>query len=81
MPGNSWKELILEANGLKQVTSRDAIEAAVDEVIRNNPGQADEYRNGKTKVLGWLVGEVMKATKGAASPALVNEILKSRLGG
>jgi aspartyl-tRNA(Asn)/glutamyl-tRNA(Gln) amidotransferase subunit B len=72
---------IINADGLKQVTSRDAIEAAVDEVIRSNPGQADEYRSGKAKVLGWLVGEVMKATKGAASPSLVNEILKRRLGG
>jgi aspartyl-tRNA(Asn)/glutamyl-tRNA(Gln) amidotransferase subunit B len=72
---------IINADGLKQVTDRVAIEAAVDEVIRKNPAQADEYRSGKSKVLGWLVGEVMKATKGAASPALVNEILIHKLGG
>jgi aspartyl-tRNA(Asn)/glutamyl-tRNA(Gln) amidotransferase subunit B len=72
---------IINTDGLKQVTDRGAIEAAVDEVIRKNPGQADEYRSGKTRILGWLVGEVMKATKGAANPALVNEILKIKLGG
>ena len=70
---------IIEEEGLKQVTDRGAIEAAVDDVIRANPGQADEYRSGKSKVLGWFVGEVMKATKGKASPGVVNELLKEKL--
>ncbi len=70
---------IIDEEGLKQVTDRGAIEAAVDEVIRANPGQAAEYRSGKTRVLGWFVGEVMKATKGKASPGVVNEVLKEKL--
>jgi len=70
---------IIEDEGLKQVTDRGAIEKAVDNVIRANPEQVAEYRSGKTKVLGWFVGEVMKATKGKASPAVVNEVLKEKL--
>jgi len=52
----------------------------VDAVIAKFPGQAAEYRSGKTKVLGFLVGEVMKATRGKANTAMVNEVLRDRLG-
>ncbi len=71
---------ILEAEGLRQISDRGPIEEAVEGVIASFPAQAEEYRGGKSKVLGFLVGEVMKATKGKANPALVNEILKKRLG-
>jgi len=71
---------IIEAEGHAQITDRGPIEAAVDAVIAKFPGQAAEYRSGKTKVLGFLVGEVMKATRGKANPAMVNEVLRDRLG-
>ncbi len=58
-----------------------AIEAAIDQVIADNPGQVAKYRSGKQGVIGWLVGQVMKATAGKANPKLVNEFLCRKLGG
>ncbi len=57
-----------------------AIEAAIDKVIAENPGQVEKYRSGKQGVIGWLVGQVMKATQGKANPKLVNELLRRKLG-
>ncbi|HAD85746.1 MAG TPA: Asp-tRNA(Asn)/Glu-tRNA(Gln) amidotransferase GatCAB subunit B, partial [Rhodospirillaceae bacterium] len=59
-------EKIVEDKGLKQITDTGAIEAAVDEIIAANPGQADEVRGGNDKAIGWFVGQVMKATQGKA---------------
>jgi aspartyl-tRNA(Asn)/glutamyl-tRNA(Gln) amidotransferase subunit B len=70
---------IIEAKGLKQVTDSGAIEAIVDEVIANNAGQVEQYRSGKEQLLGFFVGQVMKASKGKANPAQVNEVLKVKL--
>jgi aspartyl-tRNA(Asn)/glutamyl-tRNA(Gln) amidotransferase subunit B len=72
---------IIEAKGLKQVTDSGAIEAMVDEVIANNPGQLEQYRGGKEQLFGFFVGQVMKASKGKANPAVVNELLKAKLAG
>jgi aspartyl-tRNA(Asn)/glutamyl-tRNA(Gln) amidotransferase subunit B len=72
---------IIEAKGLKQVTDAGAIEVIVDDVIANNADQADQYRSGKEQLLGFFVGQVMKASKGKANPAQVNEILKAKLAG
>jgi aspartyl-tRNA(Asn)/glutamyl-tRNA(Gln) amidotransferase subunit B len=72
---------IVEAKGLKQITDAGAIEAAIDKVIADNPGQVEKYRSGKQGVIGWLVGQVMKATQGKANPKLVNELLRKKLGG
>ncbi|TFH40794.1 MAG: Asp-tRNA(Asn)/Glu-tRNA(Gln) amidotransferase subunit GatB [Chrysiogenales bacterium] len=72
---------ILESEGLRQISDRGSLEAAVEGVIDRNRAQAEAYKGGRVKVLGYLVGEVMKATGGKANPALVNEILKKRLGG
>ncbi|MBT3505560.1 MAG: Asp-tRNA(Asn)/Glu-tRNA(Gln) amidotransferase subunit GatB, partial [Piscirickettsiaceae bacterium] len=72
---------IIEAKGLKQVTDSGAIEAIVDEVIANNAGQVEQYRSGKEQLLGFFVGQVMKASKGKANPAQVNEVLKAKLAG
>jgi aspartyl-tRNA(Asn)/glutamyl-tRNA(Gln) amidotransferase subunit B len=72
---------IIEAKGLKQVTDSGAIEAMVDEVIANNPGQLEQYRGGKEQLFGFFVGQVMKASKGKANPAQVNELLKAKLAG
>ncbi|MBL1319871.1 MAG: Asp-tRNA(Asn)/Glu-tRNA(Gln) amidotransferase subunit GatB [Methylophaga sp.] len=72
---------IIEEKGLKQVTDSGAIEAIVDEVIANNTDQVEQYRAGKEQLLGFFVGQVMKASKGKANPAQVNEILKAKLAG
>ena len=71
---------IVEERGLVQITDTVAIEAEVDKVIAGNPGQAQEYRDGNQKVVGWFVGQVMKATGGKANPKMVNDLLKRKLG-
>ncbi len=73
-------DAIIEAKGLKQVTDVSAIEPIIDEVIANNAKNVEEYRAGKEKAFNALVGQVMKASKGKASPAQVNELLKKKLG-
>ena len=70
---------IVEARGLRQIQDTDAIDAAIDTALAANPGQLEQYRAGKTKVLGWFVGQVMKATRGQANPALVNARLRQKL--
>jgi aspartyl-tRNA(Asn)/glutamyl-tRNA(Gln) amidotransferase subunit B len=74
-------DAIIEAQGLKQVTDVSAIEPIIDEVLAANPKSVEEYRAGKEKAFNALVGQVMKASKGKASPAQVNELLKKKLGG
>jgi aspartyl-tRNA(Asn)/glutamyl-tRNA(Gln) amidotransferase subunit B len=74
-------DTIIEAKGLKQVSDSGAIEALVDEIITANPGQVAEYRSGKDKLFGFFVGLAMKASKGKANPAQLNEILKKKLAG
>ncbi len=71
---------IMEREGLKQISDTGALEKIVDEVITANPKQVQQYRSGKTAVLGFLVGQVMKASRGQANPGAVNEALKSKLG-
>lgn len=79
-----WKspddpEKIVEAKGLVQITDSAAIESVVDEVIAKNPKPVEEYRAGKKKAIGSLVGQVMKLTKGKANPQLVNKLLEEKL--
>ena len=71
---------IVEEKGLRQVTDTGAIDAAIEAVMAANQGKVAEYRGGKDKLFGFFVGQVMKATAGKANPALVNEILKTKLG-
>jgi len=70
---------VIQDKGLKQVTDTGAIEAIVDEVIAANPDQAAEYRGGKEKLMGFFVGQVMKASKGKANPGMANQLLKKKL--
>ena len=77
--GEGSADQIIEARGLRQITDSSAIESAVDAVIAANPGQVAEYREGKDRLLGFFVGQVMKETRGKANPAEVNRILKARL--
>ena len=72
-------DAIIEAKGLKQVTDSGALESLVDKVIAENPGQAQQYRDGKVQVIGFLVGQCMQLSKGKANPAQVNEILRGKL--
>ena len=72
-------EKIVEARGMKQVTDTGAIEQAVDEIIAKNPEKVEQAK-AKPTMLGWFVGQVMKATGGKANPQAVNEILKAKLG-
>jgi aspartyl-tRNA(Asn)/glutamyl-tRNA(Gln) amidotransferase subunit B len=66
--------------GLRQMSDTGAIEAILDEVLAANQKSVDEFRAGKDKAFNALVGQAMKATKGKANPALVNELLKKKLG-
>lgn len=76
--GSSADEVI-EAKGLKQITDTGAIEAIVDEVLAANPGQVEEYLGGKDKMMGFFVGQIMRASKGKANPGQVNQLLKIKL--
>jgi aspartyl-tRNA(Asn)/glutamyl-tRNA(Gln) amidotransferase subunit B len=72
---------VYEQEKPQQITDTSTIEQMIDEVIAANPKQAEQYRGGKKTVAGFFVGQVMKASKGRANPALVNEILTRKLGG
>ena len=71
---------IVESKGLKQISDTSEIEGLVDGIIANNPTQVDQFKGGNEKILGWFVGQVMKATQGKANPGVVNEILRKKLG-
>ncbi|MEI6160299.1 MAG: Asp-tRNA(Asn)/Glu-tRNA(Gln) amidotransferase subunit GatB [Roseococcus sp.] len=71
---------IVDERGLRQVVDTGAIEAAVDAVLANSPGQVAQYRGGKVGLFGFFVGQTMKAMGGKGNPALVNEVLKAKLG-
>jgi len=70
---------IMDREGLKQITDSGALEKIIDDVLAANPKQVEQYKGGKTTVAGFLVGQVMKASKGQANPAVVNELLKQKL--
>ena len=72
--------VIVEEKGLKQVTDTGAIEKAVDDVLAANADKVEQIKGGNVKVVGWLVGQVMKGTGGKANPGMANEILKQKLG-
>lgn len=72
-------EQIVKEKGLTQITDNSAIEKIIDEVMAANPQQVSDYKGGKTKVFGFFVGAVMKASKGQANPDLVNKLLQDKL--
>ncbi|MDN5862143.1 MAG: Asp-tRNA(Asn)/Glu-tRNA(Gln) amidotransferase subunit GatB, partial [Salinisphaera sp.] len=80
-----WKEeadtadALIKGRGLEQISDSGAIEGYVDQVIADNPDQVAQYRAGKTKIIGYLVGQVMKASQGKANPAQVNKLLVEHL--
>ena len=73
-------ETIIKEKGLTQISDTGALEAAAQEIINANPKEAADYRGGKTKVMGFFVGQLMKKTKGQANPQLANEIFQRLLG-
>ncbi len=74
-------EQIVQDKGLTQVSDQGALEKIIDEVLAKNPTQVAQFKEGKQQVLGFLVGQVMKASGGKANPGKVNELLKKKLGG
>ena len=79
LAGEGDADSIIESKGLKQVTDTGAIEKMVDEVIANNPAQVQQFKEGKEQVIGFFVGQIMKASQGKANPAQVNQLLKEKL--
>jgi len=77
--GEGDVDAIIESKGLKQITDSGEIEALVDEVIASNPQQVEQFKAGKEKMLGFFVGQIMKATQGKANPAQVNQLLIKKL--
>jgi len=77
--GGESAQSIIERDGLRQISDTDSLAKIVDEVIANSAKQVEQYKSGKTGVLGYLVGQVMKATQGQANPAVVNDLLKAKL--
>jgi aspartyl-tRNA(Asn)/glutamyl-tRNA(Gln) amidotransferase subunit B len=78
--GGESAAAIIDREGLRQISDTSALEKIVDEVIAASPKQVEQYKSGKTGVIGYLVGQVMKASKGQANPGAVNELLKAKLG-
>ena len=72
-------QTIIEEKGMVQITDEDALEKTIAEVLAANPAQLEQYREGKEKLFGYFVGQIMKATQGKANPQLINELLKKML--
>jgi len=82
--GHMWDEgktadAVIEEKGMKQVTDTGAIEKLVEEAIAANPAAIEEFKAGKERALGFIVGQVMKKSQGKANPGMVNEILAKKL--
>lgn len=73
--------VIVKEQGLEQISDSGALEAIIEQVIQDNPGPVQDVLNGKDKAIGFLVGQVMKASRGKANPQRVNEMLRQRLAG
>jgi aspartyl-tRNA(Asn)/glutamyl-tRNA(Gln) amidotransferase subunit B len=76
--GKSPKQIV-EDKGLAQVSDTGAIDTEIDRVLADHPDEVARYKDGEAKLLGFFVGQIMKATRGKANPKLVNERLKSKL--
>ena len=77
--GAGAPKAIVEREGLAQTSDSATIERFVDEVIMSHEKAADEFKAGKSNIVGFLVGQVMKASRGKADPALVNELVRKKL--
>jgi aspartyl-tRNA(Asn)/glutamyl-tRNA(Gln) amidotransferase subunit B len=79
--GEGSAQEIVDLRGLTQISDADSLEKTVEAVLKQCPSQAAQYQAGQTKVLGFLVGQVMKMTEGKANPQKVNDIFKRHLDG
>jgi len=77
--GDGDADAIIDVQGLKQMSDSGEIEKIIDDIIANNQGQVKQFQEGKDKVFGFFVGQVMKATQGKANPGQVNQMLKDKL--
>ena len=77
--GEENADAVIQSKGLKQITDTGAIEAIVDEIIAANPEQVEQFKAGKEKVLGFFVGQCMKASKGKANPGQLNQLIRDKL--
>lgn len=77
--GEGSADEIIDAKGLKQMSDMGEIEAIVDDIIANNAPQVEQFKSGNEKILGFFVGQAMKATQGKANPKIINELLRSKL--
>lgn len=71
--------LIVEEEGLVQISDSSELESIIDKVIENNPNEAERCKGGEVKLMGFFVGQIMKETKGKANPNMVNELLRKKL--
>jgi aspartyl-tRNA(Asn)/glutamyl-tRNA(Gln) amidotransferase subunit B len=74
-------EEIIKEKGLEQISDSGELEGVIDKVINDNPGPVQQYRQGKKKAIGFLIGQVMARTKGKANPSIVNEVMSKKLDG
>jgi len=74
-------DVIIKEKGMVQISDESTLLKIIEEVMTANAGVVEDYRSGKKKALGFLVGQVMKATRGQANPAIVNKLLAERLKG
>jgi len=74
-------DTIVRSKGLVQVSDTSEIERVVEEVLAAHPSMVADFRSGKEKVFGFLVGQIMKATKGKANPHIVNDLLRQKIAG
>jgi aspartyl-tRNA(Asn)/glutamyl-tRNA(Gln) amidotransferase subunit B len=72
-------EQIIKEKGLVQISDEDTLKAMIDDIVAANPKVVEDYKNGKEKAFGFFVGQLMKATRGQANPAIVNKLLQERL--
>ena len=79
--GSMEADAIIETRGLRQISDSGEIEKIVEAIVAANPAQVAEFRAGKEKAFNFFVGQVMKASRGKANPAHVNEILRRKLSG
>ena len=77
--GEGSADEVIESNGLKQITDTSEIESIVDDIISKNAPQVEQFRSGNEKIIGFFVGQIMKATHGKANPKQVNELLRKKL--
>ena len=77
--GEGEADAIIDKKGLKQITDSGAIEGIIDEVLAQSADQVQQYKDGNEKVIGYLVGQIMKSSKGKANPQQVNQLLREKL--